>query len=186
MSYLMRNSSQTNLLIAGLFLLALTACQKDFAEPILEEPIVEAGPKSYPGVDRALWPFFERFEIAAAEQNLDIDLIETETTGVIEEIDEENVAGLCSYSSNRLGHIVENNVTIDLEFWNRFSDNVKEMIVFHELGHCVLGRGHKEGQLTNGQCVSIMRSGVEPCRDIYNASTKDYYLEELFNPERFN
>jgi len=168
MSYLMRNSSHANLLIVGLFLLALTACQKDFAEPILEAPVAEAGLKSYPGVDRALWPFFERFEIAAAEQNLDIDLIETETTGVIEEIDEENVAGLCSYSSNRLGHIVEN------------------MIVFHELGHCVLGRGHKEGQFTNGQCVSIMRSGVEPCRDIYNASTKDYYLEELFNPERFN
>ena len=186
MSYLMRNSSQTSLLIAGLFLLALTACQKDFAEPIQEQPIVEAGPKSYPGVDRALWPFFERFEIEAAAQNLDIDLIQTETTGVIEEIDEENVAGLCSYSSNRLGHIVENHVTIDLEFWNRFSDNVKEMIVFHELGHCVLGQDHREGQFTNGQCTSIMRSGTLPCRDAYNAANKDYYLGELFHPEQFN
>ncbi len=186
MSYLMRNPLRTNLLIAGLFLLALTACQKDFAEPIFEEPIVEAGPKSYPDVDRALWPYFERFEIAAAEQNMDIDLIQTETTGTIEDIEDENVAGLCNYATNRLGHIVENHVTIDLEFWNRFNDNVKEMIVFHELGHCVLGRDHKEGQLQDGRCLSIMRSGLEPCRDIYNSATKDYYIDELFNPERFN
>ncbi len=185
MCYPKRKSLWTPLLLGGLFLLVLSACQKDFIDPMnIEESIIETGPKSYPGVDEALWPYFERFEIEAAAQNIEVDLIQTETTGVIEDLEEENVAGLCSYSTDRQNHIIENHITIDLAFWNRFNDNIKEMIVFHELGHCVLRRGHTEGQLENGRCISIMRSGSEPCRDAYNAATKSYYIGELFHPER--
>lgn len=185
MSYPKKKSLWTILFSCGLFLVALSSCQKDFIDPmIIEDPVVEAGPKSYPGVDEALWSYFERFEIEAAAQNIEIDLIQTETTGTIEDLEEENVAGLCSYSTDRQNQIIENHITIDMEFWNRFNDNVKEMIVFHELGHCVLGRGHREGQLQNGSCISIMRSGSEFCRDVYNPSTKAYYISELFHPER--
>ncbi len=173
------------LLLGSLFLFVLSACQRDFIDPIaIEEPIVETGPKSYPGVDEALWPYFERFEIEAAAQNIEIDLIQTETTGIIEDLEEENVAGLCSYSTDRQNHIIENHITIDLAFWNRFNDNIREMIVFHELGHCVLRRDHREGQLQDGRCISIMRSGSEFCRDAYTPSTKAYYISELFHPER--
>lgn len=180
MLYPKKKSLWTILFSCGLFLVALSSCQKDFIEPmIIEDPVVEAGPKSYPGVAEVLWPYFEQFEIAAAAQNVKVDLIQSKITGVVEDLEEENVAGLCTYYSHSPNH-----VTIDLEFWNRFSDNFKEMIVFHELGHCVLGRDHREGQLQDGRCLSIMRSGSEFCRDAYTPSTKAYYISELFHPER--
>lgn len=187
MSYPKSASLCTTLFSCGLFLLALFSCQKDFIDPIIvEEPVVEANSKSYPGVAKELWPYFEQFEIEAAAQNMEIDLIQTKTTGVIEDLEEENVAGLCTYSTDRQNHIIENHVTIDLAFWNQFSDSFKEMIVFHELGHCVLGQGHREGQLEDGRCLSIMRSGSAFCRDAYTPSTKAYYISELFHPKRAN
>jgi len=69
---------------------------------------------------------------------------------------------------------------IDKAFFNQTSELLKEMVIFHELGHCVLFRGHREATYSNGTCASIMRSGVEGCRDNYRASTRAAYLDELF------
>ena len=55
------------------------------------------------------------------------------------------------------------------------------MIFFHELGHCVLFRGHREDVNQNGSCVSIMRSGIEECWDNYRSTTREIYLDELFD-----
>ena len=91
----------------------------------------------------------------------------------------ESVAGQCNFYSHSPNHVI-----IDSEFWSRASDNFKEMIVFHELGHCILNRDHREGRTNSGFCVSIMRSGELPCRDAYTDVNKPYYVEELFHPER--
>jgi len=131
--------------------------------------------KSYNEVDRALWPYFEAFEEAAERYNLNIDLEQLDITGVIEEIPEEGVAGTCQHGL----HI--HHVTIDINFWNQFSSNRKEMVVFHELGHCVLGRGHTEEEDDNGSCLSIMNSGTSGCNVLYNKTNKTYYLQELFS-----
>jgi hypothetical protein len=55
------------------------------------------------------------------------------------------------------------------------------MVVFHELGHCYLGRGHSEETHPNGVCKSIMRSGNGGCFDNYNSTTREAYLDELFS-----
>lgn len=176
----MQIPSKSVIIIPMLFL-AVVACQKD--EAFIEEEIMvietPQGPKSYPGVSSSLWPYFERFEQAGAAHNINIDLSQEKLTGVIEDLPTESVAGQCTYYSHGPNHII-----IDSEFWSRASDDFKEMIIFHELGHCVLDRDHREGQLDNGFCLSIMRSGEEPCRDVYNENTKDYYIEELFHPQR--
>jgi len=62
---------------------------------------------------------------------------------------------------------------------------IKELIVFHELGHCFLQRGHREDALPNGACVSIMRSGIEDCLDNYTSETRSFYIDELFDPGSF-
>ena len=98
---------------------------------------------------------------------------------VIEEIDEQHVAGQCSYGRFRNPRLV----TIDASFWRRSSDRFKEFIVFHELGHCYLNRGHLESAFSNGVCVSIMRSGVGDCFDNYHVNTREYYINELFEQE---
>lgn len=165
------------LLVAGTFLL-FSSCQKDNEQlSTIDETIIE---EEYPGVDEALWPFFAQFEEEGRQRGLLINLKSSGITAVIQEIDEEHVAGQCNFSSNRPNHII-----IDLEFWRASSNLFKEFIIFHEIGHCYLFRGHREDAYANGACVSIMRSGVEDCRDNYNPSNRSIYIDELFLPDNF-
>ncbi len=126
-------------------------------------------------VDEKLWVFFEQFEIEGKKRGVDIDIRNLGITGEISEIRDDYVAGTCTYS-----HRNPNHITIDLNFWNNSDDFSKEMIIFHELGHCYLYRDHLEGRLSNGACRSIMRSGLENCVDNYNRFTRNMYLDELF------
>lgn len=151
-----------------------TACQPDEELDLTtEEELLPLG--QFPGVDPALWSYFANFEAEAAARGLDIDLYVSNITGEIAEIEEEHVAGRCTFSS-----AAPNAVTIDKTFWDQSSVLFREFVVFHELGHCFLGRGHEEGTNPNGTCTSIMRSGVEDCRDNYRTTTRTAYLDELF------
>lgn len=138
-----------------------------------EEPIPEA--PAYPNVEQALWPYFQTFEEEAAARGLEIDLANARLSGEIDNLDDGNVIGLCQY-----GRYINNHITIDKQFWNRSSNLAREMVVFHELGHCFLGRDHLENAFRSGHCESIMRSGTCCCRDGYSASTRTYYVDELF------
>ena len=79
-----------------------------------------------------------------------------------------------------------NHVIIDANFWTAASDNSKEMIIFHELGHCFLERGHNDDKKSDGTCASIMRSGRGGCIDFYTKSNKAEYLDELYTVEETN
>jgi len=153
-----------------LLVLLFIACQADNAifEPIEPEPL-------YENVDEALWPFFKRFEAEGKARGLAIDIDARGITGIIEELHEDRVAGQCSYSYSS-----PRKITIDQEFWERSNNAYREMIIFHELGHCYLNRGHKEEAFANGRCVSIMRSGNGACFDFYNSTTREDYIDELF------
>lgn len=71
-----------------------------------------------------------------------------------------------------------NSITFSSSAWNRGSDTFKEMLVFHELGHCLLGRGHKNTNHSDGRRESLMASMMFDQR-IYLAF-RDEYLKELF------
>jgi len=163
------------------FFFIFTACQKDAAIDLVETAAVPEI-RTFPGVDERLWPYFERFEEAGIERGYDVDLVASRITGVIEDLDGEHVAGQCTtFGSFRPGR-----VTMDAEFWDRANDSFKEFIIFHELGHCFLDRGHREDAFSNGRCVSIMRSGTLDCRDNYNVATRSNYIDELFEPAQVN
>ena len=140
-----------------------------------EEP---ATARTFPNVQEELWPYFIKFEDEGRQRGISIDLRSAGIVGRIEEIVEDNVAGLCHFNSRQ-----PNDLTIDQEFWDFAGELLKEFIVFHELGHCFLLRDHKEDQFPNRSCISIMRSGNGGCRDNYNLSTRESYLDELFDPE---
>jgi hypothetical protein len=72
-----------------------------------------------------------------------------------------------------------------------FNDQELETLIFHELGHCILGRIHTTDTLPNGEAKSIMTPnnislyspcsyplGNQPCDHSYKRA---YYLDELFN-----
>lgn len=130
----------------------------------------------FPGVEEALWVYFERFEEEAAKRGITVDLRSQKILGEINEIDDDGVAGTCHYDSRK-----PNEVTIDRGFWESANDLYREIVVFHELGHCELVRDHREAQNAAGTCLSIMASGVGNCRLQYRANTRTAYLNELFN-----
>ncbi len=131
----------------------------------------------YLGVDEALWVYFDRFEKEGIERGLEIDLRQAEVTGVIEELEEDGVAGQCTYGSHRSNHVI-----VDKAFWDNASDLLREFVIFHELGHCDLARDHREAYNPDGTCQSIMASGAGDCRDNYRTFTRSSYLDELFDP----
>lgn len=135
--------------------------------------------RTFPEVDERLHSYFISFEEEAFARGYDVDLNEISISATIENIDEQGVAGQCQYHPS----IINNHITIDEDFlFSNASDLIKEMIVFHELGHCFLQRGHREDTYPNGSCVSIMRSGLGDCRDRYNVNSRAAYIDELFDP----
>ena len=140
-------------------------------EPIVRPPINTT--KSYPLADKQLWPFFEKFEVAAKQRGRNINLAKQQIKATIEVIPAPNV-GLCNRAAdNRI-------IIIDQQFWASRSELSRELIVFHELGHCSLQLEHRENKIGN-YCKSIMRSGHEGCLDNYTASSRPAYLDELFS-----
>jgi len=154
------------------------SCSKDLEEfTVPAEQEIPAEPAGYDNVDEVLWDYFDRFESEASARGITIDIRSENITGNISEISSEHVAGTCNYSYRN-----PNKITIDLEFWSRSGDRYKEFVVFHELGHCVLYREHKEDATSSNICESIMRSGTGNCIDNYTRNTRSTYLDELFDP----
>ena len=58
--------------------------------------------------------------------------------------------------------------------------------VFHELGHLVLYRDHRNDQYGGTFCLSIIRASQAFCRDSYNENTPEAFLDELFDTRFFN
>ncbi len=172
--------------IAVLLLLTLTifsSCRRD-TDVLLDNnndaSSTTSTTKSFANVDPSLWPYFQRFEEQAALRGLSINLNELELTGDLEDLPGENVGGQCTWHSNNPNHI-----TIDEPLFNDLSDLYREFIIFHELGHCVLDRDHREDADQHGSCISLMRSGLGACHDNYTNNTRTNYINELFNPNEF-
>jgi hypothetical protein len=126
-------------------------------------------------VSPQLQSYFERFAIEAAARGVDFDYERDRIEGYLVPITELGVEGKCTFNS-----VDPDRITVDLDFWNRASDLEREFIVFHELGHCFLDRSHLDDALLNGNCVSIMHSGLGTCRNAYSQATRSDYLDELF------
>ncbi|MCO5234462.1 MAG: hypothetical protein LC105_11440 [Chitinophagales bacterium] len=90
-----------------------------------------------------------------------------------------HAAGLCR---KRYGHTPIIFIDTTSPNW-RASDISKEQLVFHELCHCILNRGHNPDTLMNGNFASIMKpSGETIYGAVLNYFKREYYLDELFNP----
>lgn len=156
-------NTHLKLLCFIVFLLCLS-CSKD-----------RSGTKKYPNVDARLWRYFDQFEQEAAIRGHNIDLKSKGLYGEIENIYRHETVGLCSHQENQ-----PNQLIIDNHFWERANNTKKEMIVFHELGHCILDKPHNNRVNSDGTCYSIMRSGSGVCLDLYNQASREKYLNELF------
>ena len=92
-----------------------------------------------------------------------------------------NYVGVCiSYIDGR------KEIEIDSAFWNEAEDLIKEELIFHELGHCILNRGHDNTMVEAvGYPYKIPNSIMN--RYVFGHSRfyrqfHDHYIEELLNP----
>lgn len=126
-------------------------------------------------IDVPLQEYFDRFAFEAGLRNVVIDYEEMMISGDIRVITSPNVIGQCGHTENE-----PNIVIVDKFYWDDADELEREFLVFHELGHCALKRGHIDDSDPQGICVSMMTSGTGLCNINYSAATREDLLDELF------
>lgn len=127
-------------------------------------------------IDPALQPYITRFEQASNGTRHPVKVLNL--IAILGEVAKDGENGLCEAPAFDTPKI-----TIDQNTFNEKNDPWIEMIVFHELGHCVLSRGHTDATwiLPNGaqEFSSVMHAGLV---DIPNyLANQDHYITELFS-----
>jgi len=69
---------------------------------------------------------------------------------------------------------------IDATYWANATALEREFVIFHELGHCFLDRTHIDTKDVQGDCESMMHSGISGCQFRYTLASRVAYLDELF------
>jgi hypothetical protein len=140
----------------------LTACQED--------PIA---PSVY-NVPDIIQPYVDAFEQEASLRGISLNINNLQVEFATN-LNSGTAAGLC----DTFNHVIKLDTTSTNWKNNLYT---REILVFHELGHCVLKRGHRDDELPNGNLASIMRANGE---QVYggglNEFKRQYYLDELFN-----
>lgn len=73
-------------------------------------------------------------------------------------------------------------ISINKNHWDSYSEEQREQLIFHELGHCVYNLGHND--LHENNCpVSIMRSFMFSSYESENCylPNRESYIEDLLN-----
>lgn len=152
--------------LAPLLLIMLAGCGQDPVKKFWIEPALQSYYDSFIG------------EANLRGQLWDVDNLEVR---FVEEL------GMINETARRLGtcHYDEDGtpvVEIDRGDFYGLDSRSREALLYHEFGHCLLGRGHDDSTTTNGAGdtipTSIMQS-VLLSEDTY-ADNKGYYIEELF------
>lgn len=141
-------------------MLAVTCKKEESTAPVVEDPSF----KTY--LDRFLT------EAKARGVNPDVSLLRI--------IYSDTLNYYCGYGVQS-AHQVQ--ISTRAGCWPQLSDTDKEILMFHELGHAVLGRLHDNTKLPNGDYKTMMFGGSQ--FGLYTEETPErrkYYLDELFNP----
>jgi len=126
-------------------------------------------------IEAELQAHFDNFVVEASAHGMEISLIHLDIGGYLENIEQRGTLGQCKTYSNG-----SKTVIIDQPYWNQVNELQREYLVFHELGHCILNRDHKDVKDENGNCLSIMQSGESECKGIYDLQNRQSLLDELF------
>lgn len=126
-------------------------------------------------VDPALESQFTKFMELSAQKNVSIQA-ESITIEFTTHFNEPFWVGSCLVGKN-----VQPRIRILQSYWITASDARKEQLMFHELGHCLLGREHDQ-LMTVDQNETIPQSIMTSVMfdDRIYLRHHDYYIHELF------
>lgn len=141
-----------NLLILVACLLLIISCKKE------DQSIIEADFQEY----------VDRFVSEADSRNIKINISKLKVSF------SDTLKYNCGYGT-------PNDVVINLSCWESYTDLQKELLLFHELGHAILGRMHDNSQLPNGEFKTIMSTYVLVYSE-FTPEKRKYYLDEFFIP----
>lgn len=135
-------------------------------------------PRDIHGINPVFIPYVQQFEAILGHSIGDIPIQFAAESG--------NTIGVCNwwYGGYR-------QIKIDPDYWNAspsnggpIDDDEKLSLIFHELGHCVLNRGHLDTSFIDSNGYQVMNSWMNWYVFFYDGypGSKSYYLHELFNP----
>lgn len=104
---------------------------------------IACGPPPYK--DSRVAPYIKEFE---ETYHVDASFIEARLADGDLLKNQPDVVGLCEMGKRR--------VSFKREFWNVFGYQERKLLVFHELGHCVFNKDHRDDFYTDGCPKSIM------------------------------
>lgn len=130
-------------------------------------------------VDPEFQQYVDEFIEEATKRGQDIDFSDTGLTVQFSELALTEANGRCFFAS----HLIE----INKADWVRFSPSFRTYLLFHELGHCELRRGHTNDKFQDQSWMSIMKGSpfIDPEGRIpvpFFGFRRDYYIDELFDP----
>lgn len=124
-------------------------------------------------VPAELQPYVDLFVKEAYKRGQDVSVSHL-TMMFTHSYDDKPILATCTYADNV--------IRIGKAFWDWAGPTTREQVVFHEFGHCLLGRDHDNGStFRNNEYIpkSIMSQYLFP--EYYYATYRTYYLNELFN-----
>lgn len=142
--------------------------------------VFSACQKYQPSFPEELEPFIDKFIEEASKRGRDLSRIKEGLIIQYEDLPEKS-GGKCIRS-----FFFPNRISIDKFFWQQMNDRQKELLLYHELGHCVLHRDHRNERLSQGECTSIMDGNEEEffcSNNFYSEKWRAYYLDELFDEQ---
>ncbi len=132
---------------------------------------------------------FDQFIEEAALRGIDLEI-----DNLIIRYDEALEASFCgNCNSAEVASNIQKTISVNPNYFCWENDEQAETFIFHEMGHCVLGRLHTDEKLPNGDPKSLMiaddLSVYSPCvynfdrdnNDCDNRSKREYYIDELFD-----
>ncbi len=150
------------LLVSMLF---LTACGQNM--------MAEKDPHPNPGTGPEFAVFVHQFEADYGISIGNFPIMFGDQSG--------NVIGVCQMWSDGYRQI-----QIDPGFWNNtnVSDARRKALIYHELGHCILNRGHDDAYIPSATYGSIPRSIMNSYLryELAYPDLQPYYINELFHP----
>lgn len=112
-------------------------------------------------------PYIELFNKEASLRGVEVNAFDAEFV-IVEKLEgPDAVIGRCYYTDVK--------IAVEEEFWKYASDTAREILIFHELGHCILKKGHS----TSG----IMRPRLLNANHYRRNRTR--FLDELFFKPRY-
>jgi hypothetical protein len=133
-------------------------------------------------------PYVDSFVVAAAERGHNITI-----NNLIITYDSSLSNAICANSNiTSSRNDVQKIIYLNPHFQCWQNSRQLETLLFHEMGHCILGREHDTTTLPNHDPKSIMFPGDillyapctypigNSCNQLYK---RDYYLDELFDPD---